>query len=474
MTPRLHARVRGGISPRRCLAHRVPDQSGQATLLLLGVIAALLAGVLILFGFGQALGARGKHQRAADLAAMSGAQVMSREYERLFEPAFLEHDVPNPRHLSSEAYVAHARAAALRGARRNGVPPGQVEVSFPGAGFAPTRIAVNVRGQTAVRLAPERRRDRIAVRARAVAEIAPDAGAAMGMPAYASGGGYDGPLAYRMGKPMRPDVAVAFDHMAAAARREAGLYLSVTSGFRSDAEQAKLWAANPNPKWVAPPGTSLHRYGTELDLGPPAAYAWLEANCRRFGFIKRYAWEPWHFGFGPNPRDRQHPAHYDAGSWEPPGGDPGRIHHHMPSFVPPRFHDAIARAALHWNVPMNLLAAQLYAESGFNPFAHSPAGAEGIAQFMPGTAQAYGLDNPYDPVAAIDAQAHLMHDLLERFVGKIALALAAYNAGSGAVERAGGVPPIPETRAYVAKILGLLEGAGDVPVATGFAVRLVE
>ena len=60
---------------------------------------------------------------------------------------------------------------------------------------------------------------------------------------------------------MRPDVAAAFDRMAAAARREAGLYLSVNSGFRSDAEQAVLWNANPDPKWVAPPGTSLHRYG---------------------------------------------------------------------------------------------------------------------------------------------------------------------------------------------------------------------
>lgn len=59
--------------------------------------------------------------------------------------------------------------------------------------------------------------------------------------------------------------------------------------FRSDAEQGKLFAANPNPKWVAPPGTSLHRYGTKLDLGPPGAYGWLAANARRFGFIHRYA-----------------------------------------------------------------------------------------------------------------------------------------------------------------------------------------
>jgi LAS superfamily LD-carboxypeptidase LdcB len=57
-----------------------------------------------------------------------------------------------------------------------------------------------------------------------------------------------------------------------------------------------LFAAHPDPKWVAPPGTSLHRHGTELDLGPPAAYAWLAANCGRFGFIKRYTWEAWHYG----------------------------------------------------------------------------------------------------------------------------------------------------------------------------------
>ena len=66
-----------------------------------------------------------------------------------------------------------------------------------------------------------------------------------------------------------------------------------------------------------------------------------------------------------------------------------------------------------------------------------------------------------------------MHDLLEQFGGKVSLALAAYNAGPGAVQRHGGVPPYAETRAYVAKILGLLGGAGDIPVA-GMEVRLVE
>lgn len=437
-------------------------ERGQASLLILGAMAALVVGALILGAFGQALGAKGKHQRAADLAAMSSARTMAHLYPRLFEPPVLEGGIPNPRYLPLPEYLRRARAAAVTAARANGVAVAPTGVTFPGMSFAPTRVRVSVTGEGRLRVGARRRS--VSVRARATAELSPGADVPLGMPATASGGGYDGPLAYRMGKPMRPDVAEAFDAMAAAARREAGLYLSVTSGFRSDAEQAVLFAANPNPKWVAPPGTSLHRYATELDLGPPPAYAWLDANCGRFGFVHRYSWEGWHFGFGANPRDRAHPAQLERGSWEPPGGDNGRIHHHLPSFVPPRFHDPIAAAALRWNVPMALLAAQLYAESGFNPFAVSPAGAQGIAQFMPGTAQGMGLDDPFDPVAAIDAQAHMMSDLLKRFDGKFALALAAYNAGAGAVERYGGLPPFAETRAYVTKILGLLGGAGEIPI----------
>jgi LAS superfamily LD-carboxypeptidase LdcB len=88
---------------------------------------------------------------------------------------------------------------------------------------------------------------------------------------------------------MRPDVAEAFDRMAAAARR-AGLHLLINSGFRSDAEQAELFEQNPNPTMVAPPGKSLHRCATELDLGPPSAYGWLAQNARRFGFLRRYSW----------------------------------------------------------------------------------------------------------------------------------------------------------------------------------------
>jgi soluble lytic murein transglycosylase-like protein len=111
------------------------------------------------------------------------------------------------------------------------------------------------------------------------------------------------------------------------------------------------------------------------------------------------------------------------------------------------------------------------AESNFNPFATSPAGAEGIAQFIPSTAASYGLADPFDPVEAIDAQAHLMHDLISS-LGSPRLALAAYNAGPGAVEACSCVPSIPETTAYVSRILALLGGAGVLALPP-FEVRLV-
>ena len=143
------------------------------------------------------------------------------------------------------------------------------------------------------------------------------------------------------------------------------------------------------------------------------------------------------------------------------------------SFVPAAYAGQIAHAASRWNVSAALIAAQLYVESNFNPFAVSGAGARGIAQFMPGTARAYGLLDPFDATASISAQAHLMRDLLRRF-GSVSLALAAYNAGAGAVGGCGCVPAYPETQAYVADILGLLNGAGDALAGVGGPdVRLV-
>jgi soluble lytic murein transglycosylase-like protein len=184
----------------------------------------------------------------------------------------------------------------------------------------------------------------------------------------------------------------------------------------------------------------------------------------------RYSWEPWHFGFtgGPAPCS---PAADGSGlaresvDGEAAGGAG------LPGFVPARFRAPIERAAARWNVSAGVLAAQLMAESNFNPFAVSVAGAQGIAQFMPGTARAYGLDDPFDAPAAIDAQAHLMSDLLRQF-GSVSLALAAYNAGPAPVVACDCVPDYPETQAYVARILGLMGGAGEL-VTPVLEVRLV-
>jgi hypothetical protein len=189
------------------------------------------------------------------------------------------------------------------------------------------------------------------------------------------------------------------------------------------------------------------------------------------------AWEPWHYGFALNPQSRPTASAAGGGKDDPGSGDgaAGVARGSVPGFVPPRFAPMLVRAAQRWNVSATLLAAQIYAESTFNPFARSRAGALGIAQFMPATARAMGLDDPMDPEQAIDAQAHFMRDLLRRF-GSVPLALAAYNAGPGRVAASGCIPNIPETRGYVARILGLMSGAGQ-PLAPEdgheLAVRLV-
>ncbi len=430
-------------------------QRGQATVLVVGLLMAIVAGGLVLGGVAEGLGIQGDQQRAADLASLAGARSMHGDYSGLFEPASLGGRA-NPAHVELADYKASARRAARATARRNGAE--DVTVSFPDEDtFAPVRMRVTVRDPVDV-AARE-----VTAGAVAEAELAPPAMLSMTGPPGA--GEYQGPFAHRQGKPMRPDVARAFDRMAAAARK-AGHALIVTSAFRSRAEQAALFARNPNPRWVAPPGKSLHRLGTELDLGPASAYGWLAANSRRFGFIKRYSWEPWHFGYVLN-AGTSSVGYGGSGS----GGD-GERRGAVPGFVPARFAPMIARAAQRWNVSAALLAAQIHAESGFNPFARSPAGARGIAQFMPGTAAAYGLRNPFDPEAAINAQAHLMRDLLRQFAS-VPLALAAYNAGPAPVQRCGCIPPYPETRGYVARILGLLGGAGEIAAGGGLEVRLV-
>jgi hypothetical protein len=250
-------------------------------MVLLGLLVAVVLGAVVLGGIARGVGVRGDLQSAADLSALAAARAMHDAYPRVFEPPMLG-GVANPRHLERGDYLALGEHAARATAARNDAH--DVRVAFPGGGLAPIRVRVTVQDAIAVGDA-----DAVPNSAVAEAELAPP-GALPGA-GVLNGGEYRGPFAQRQGKPMRPDVALAFDRMAAAARVD-GVALLITSAFRTDAEQARLFDAHPDPKWVAPPGRSLHRLGTELDLGPPGAYGWLAANAERFHFLQRYAWEP--------------------------------------------------------------------------------------------------------------------------------------------------------------------------------------
>ncbi len=255
--------------------------------LALGGVVALIFCALLLAAFGGAATGKSRAQRAADLAALSAARSMRDDFERLFVSARRPDGSENPAHLGKREYLRRASLAAVEAARRNGVDARRLRIEFPDAdSFAPLRARAEITASLEVAALPS-----LPVAAEAEAEAAPppSGAAAGGSPTTASGGGYAGTLAYRQGESMRPDVAAAFDRLAAAASAD-GVSLIINSGFRSDAEQAALFAQNPDPQWVAPPGTSLHRCATELDLGPPSAYGWLAANARRFGFEKRYAW----------------------------------------------------------------------------------------------------------------------------------------------------------------------------------------
>jgi soluble lytic murein transglycosylase-like protein len=117
------------------------------------------------------------------------------------------------------------------------------------------------------------------------------------------------------------------------------------------------------------------------------------------------------------------------------------------------FADAIAEAADRNALDRALLAAVAKVESNFNPFAVSPKGACGILQLMPQTAKRFGVKNVFVAEQNIDAGARYLRWLLDRFGGRVDLALAGYNAGEGAVDRHHGVPPIAETEWYVIKVL---------------------
>lgn len=123
------------------------------------------------------------------------------------------------------------------------------------------------------------------------------------------------------------------------------------------------------------------------------------------------------------------------------------------TLAPARIEEIIRSASNRYSVDAHLVRAVIKAESDFNTQARSPKGAQGLMQLMPDTARLHNVSNVYDPDENIDGGVRHLRLLLDRYQGDLRLTLAGYNAGIQAVDKYGGVPPYPETREYVRRVL---------------------
>ena len=130
----------------------------------------------------------------------------------------------------------------------------------------------------------------------------------------------------------------------------------------------------------------------------------------------------------------------------------------------------ITAAAQRNGIDPALLAGLVRQESNFDPAAGSPAGARGLTQLMPGTAAGLGVTDVTDPLQSLDGGARYLKQQLDTFGGDVTKALAAYNAGPGAVQRSGGVPPFAETQSYVQKVQAFAAAYRGTPTALPYSI----
>jgi soluble lytic murein transglycosylase-like protein len=138
------------------------------------------------------------------------------------------------------------------------------------------------------------------------------------------------------------------------------------------------------------------------------------------------------------------------------------------------YRDLIRAAAARHELAPELVESVIRVESNFKARAVSPKGARGLMQLMPATAAKLGVRNVFDARQNIEGGVRHLRYLVDRYDGNLALALAAYNAGAEAVGRYGGIPPYPETQAYVARVLRLVQRAAPSPSAEARVLRRYE
>lgn len=131
------------------------------------------------------------------------------------------------------------------------------------------------------------------------------------------------------------------------------------------------------------------------------------------------------------------------------------------STVSGNFSDLINQASQKYGVSAGLIQSIIKAESNFNPNAVSSAGAQGLMQLMPGTARGLGVTDSLDPAQNIEGGTKFLRRLLDHYDGNVRLAVAAYNAGPGAVDKYGGIPPYQETQTYVNRVLGYYQSTNQ-------------